>query len=256
MTDCDKLLETYLDLLSDSFVIRNIKGACVIQTPFRYLDNEPIKLYVRSETNGFRLSDRGIIEGHWFRGGLNPQSATAADHIQSIVALYGLKWEDREFHRFASEEDLGFSIHQFMQAMIRLSDLDFITPAAPKALSFRDQVSGFLEDEEFEVDGPVTKQGRSAQHMIDLVANHSPQPAFIEALTAKDSSTAFRQAKDSALKYVDLREPESPFLGIMVLDDSLEVWKGYSLSVVEEYSDAYVLWSRRNALLNYLTQRA
>jgi len=63
VTDCKKLVESYLGWLRDKIRVADIQGVCEITTPFLDRHNDRLQIYVECRGDRVRLSDDGYIIG-------------------------------------------------------------------------------------------------------------------------------------------------------------------------------------------------
>lgn len=118
----------------DQVAVRSVPAGFAVQTPFTSADGDPIGFYVvRSEVNPalFRLEDSGTIVPMLDAAGVNLKSGNRAEAFERILEEYGAQFEDETYEvhtAFMEEKDIASSALNFVALLLRLQDLELLTP--------------------------------------------------------------------------------------------------------------------------------
>lgn len=123
MSKCEAVREQVQQYLVDSVITRPGKDdGCIIQTPFRDSEGDPICVITYGDGESILLSDGGMVAGRLFILGQHTQDTPAFKLLRSLETAYGLKL-DFNYGRITmttAEHDMCDAIMDFSKVIITM----------------------------------------------------------------------------------------------------------------------------------------
>ena len=148
--------------------------------------------------------------------------------------------------RESRASDPGAAFHALLQTVLSVTDL--IQRRRPQArVVFDDDVESLIILGGVTYDARFKVSGMRTRHTVRFHVDSS-RKMLIQPLTAATEAAAFSWAERWAFRFNDIRDAESSWHCLAILDDRGErtrVWSERALSPLSEYS---LLWSERERL--------
>lgn len=240
--DINKYIDDYLKWLRSEITFSKLGEYYEITSPFLDLYNDYVQIYVKQENGKIFFSDDGFtiktLESHGFN-----MSPSRKKQMESILIQFGVTLKSGELTLIAKEGDFPQKKHQFIQAILRISDMYMIT-RSKTASYFLDDLAGYFDKNEIYYSDNIQIRGKTGfSHNYDFLINRSKtKPERL--CTAINNPT--RNSMDNALfTWHDTkitRKKDSEL--IVFLNDRNTIQPG----VIEGFSNydvKTILWSER-----------
>jgi hypothetical protein len=164
-----------------------------VVTPFRFDDGDHLLIVLKREGDRWLLSDEGNTVMHLsYR--IDDRSIWEGTRLQIImnaVSMYGLTEDDGEFKLHVTEEDVGIGLYSFIQALLRVSDVELLTRERVKSL-FMEEFKSFMvetvSEERLEFDWYNRELDPHSHYRVDCRINGSAVPLMIHALPSNEKT--------------------------------------------------------------------
>jgi hypothetical protein len=123
-------------------------------------------------------------------------------------------------------------------------------------VSFYEEVEKFLIGHEVRYDPQFSVQGKAYRHNFRFHLDDRKH-ILIEPLTATSPHAAVIKAGRLVYWWVDIAAVSPRYRKVAVLDDTGKregFWHGEPISALEAYSDAVVLWSKKERLVETISE--
>lgn len=240
--DIQKLINDYASWIKDEITFEKVGEYYEITTPFVDNANDCLQLYVKQEGNELFFSDDSAtirnlkMSGIQFTGNRKLQ-------LQRILYQYGIQLKGEELTAKASVNSFAQKKHQFLQAMIHIDDLFFLSKSRVASF-FLDDIQEFFFEKEIYYTDNVQFTGLSGfSHNYDfLIQRTKTKPERLcQAVNAPSRSTvgnilfAWNDTKSA-------RKNDSEL--IIILNDQNTVTKGIEAAFFN-YEAKVIRWSER-----------
>lgn len=254
MSDCQNLVNSYIEWLRKKISVKNIDGICEITTPFVDRHNDQIQIYVKDYKNKLILTDDGYTIRDLELSGVKITSEKMRRIFYSILNGFGVKLEGDELIIETTLNDFPQKKHNLVQAILAVNDLWTGTKPPEEVSFFKEEVENYLRIHEIRFTPSVKFTGKSGlDQTFDFVIPASRvQPERI----LKTISTPNRQNISllifSWTDIAELRPPNSVAYG--VLNDDKKISKDLTelINALEQYHIRNIQWSRREEYVEEL----
>jgi len=245
VTDCKKLVESYLGWLRDKIRVADIQGVCEITTPFLDRHNDRLQIYVECRGDRVRLSDDGYIIGDLESCGCALDTPHRKEMLQTVLAGYGVSEEHGELVVEAMERDFPKKKHALLQAMLSVNDM-FMTARQRVAYLFVEDVTHYLRESEVRFSPNVEFTGSSGfTHKYDfLIPPSRTEPERILRAINNPSRDSATSMIFSWTDTKDVRPAKSK--AYVILNDAERGPSSDVLRAFSHYGIITVLWSQRD----------
>ena len=250
-TDCESLVDSYVNWLRERITTEDIDGICEITTPFLDRHNDRLQMYVERRGAQLRLTDDGYIIGDLETSGCLLDTSHRREMLRTILNGFGVREEDGELVVESSERDFPRKKHCLLQAMLTVNDM-FMTARHRVSRLFLEDVARFLDDHDVRNTPSVEFTGRSGfVHKYDFVIPRSKKmpERILRAINypTRDAATSM------IFSWTDTRETRaSDSKAYAILNDSERDPSSDVLSAFSQYDVTAVRWSERGRHLNDL----
>lgn len=251
MTECQKLIDSYVSWLRDRIAVEELDGACQITTPFLDRHNDRIQLFIQRHNGTIRLTDDGYIIGDLEGSGCRIETPHRQQLLKTILNGFGVREEAGELYVEASVTNFAQKKHALIQAMLAVNDL-FVSASPRVATLFWEDVNRFLEAHEIRFSPNVEFTGKTGfVHRFDFLIPKSKRAP--ERLVRAINNPNRDAVTSSLFAWTDTREvrsPDSRFLA--VLNDTERDPSADVVSAFEGYGVSVVRWSKRDGHIKEL----
>jgi len=251
MDVCINYIQHYISWLKNAFKIEDCNSSyCHIITPFLRQDNDNIELFVEKSNEHLVLTDDGTTFEYLFLRGIDLNTPTRQQYINSISQRTGVIFNGYEIQmQGISEKDLGPRFNDFINAIVSVNNLIYTVSEREKT-TFKDDVRNFLYKKDIAYTN-MSIAGYSKEYKFDIVVLRH-KPIILEPISATSSTYAMNLAQKIAFQWNDIRKNNFDFKGVSLINDREDVWAPDTISILQNYSDETVSWSERERLVDIL----
>lgn len=141
MLESDAIRARLLRVLNDNAAADPYRDGYLVRPNLHYSDGDSVEVFVERFSDGYRLSDRGEVRLRLQMAGVNLDSPRLNVALQQAVSpvLAPAMGPAGEIAAFATEDNVGLSIHHLGESMMRADQLRYLAPP-PKSRPFGEQV--------------------------------------------------------------------------------------------------------------------
>jgi hypothetical protein len=250
--EIEKLLHDYRAWLRDNTTLRELNGDWIeITTPYLDRHNDALQIYVRTEDNGFVLTDDSYTIHDLEASGCDLDTEKRQDLLKMTLNGFGVKLRNEALEVHATAETFPLRKHSLIQAMLAVNDLFYLAKPVVKSLFFEDVVS-WLDANEIRYTPEAKFTGTSGyDHLFNFVIPKSRREPerIVQAIN--------RPTRDTALLFVNAwtdtrqtRPPESR--AYAMLNDIEQPVSGNVIDALQNYQIRPVPWSVRAQVVTEL----
>lgn len=246
---CVDYVQNYLSWLKDSFVVKSCSNKhCHIITPFLREDHDHIEFFIEKQGNDIILTDDGTTFEYLFLSGIDINTPTRKQYIDSISKRTNTLFDDCEIKSYVdSLSNFGIVFNNFINAIVSVSNLTYTGIEKDKS-TFRDDLKNYLYDKQVDFKS-LLFTGYSGDYKFDFVIIKS-KPIIIEPITSSSPSLGLNIAKKTAFQWEDLRKTNDKFCGISLINDKEDIWTPEIMNILNKNSDKTISWSNRDEILD------
>ena len=253
-TECQQLINEYLQWLKDEHEVTALDGSCQISTPFLDRHNDAIEIFVEKKDGSLRLTDDGYTVRDLRASGMEFTTEKRKAHLAAVLNGFGLRQENDAIFVGASLEDFPQKKHNLLQAILAMNDM-FVMAEEHVLSLFKEDVALFLEAHRVPAFLDFKLSGKSGlDHKFDFglpKTTEKPQRVLqaINTLT-KDNATSL------AFGLADVRLIRTdPIGGLAMINDAVRPPNEEYLAALRAYEIQPLLWSHRQEVVSSLNGR-
>jgi len=244
ISDIQRLLNGYLQWLNESISLRQIDEWVEITTPFLDRHNDYLQIYVRKDNGGYILTDDGYILEDLKMSGCKIDTEKRQALLSTTLKGFGVQNERGILTIKTSEKSFPQKKHNFLQAMLAVNDLFYLSEPIVASLFYEDVVA-WLDETEIRYSPKVKFTGKSGyDHLFDFVVPKSRQePERILQTINNPNRTQAEMLSFSWIDTKDVRAPDSKAYAI--LNDKERRIPEEVPTALENYGVLPLMWSKR-----------
>lgn len=239
--------ENYYRWLREKTQIEETDGKWVeITTPYLDRHNDYLQIYVKKENEKYFITDDSYIIDDLLSSGCT-LSVKRQELLKTTLAGFGVHLDGNSLYVKTSTEHFPLKMHNFIQAMIAINDLFYLSPSHVSGLFYED-VSNWMDSINIRYTPKVKFSGKSGyDHMFDFVIPKSKK--FPERII----QTINQPQKNSVLlliqNWIDTQytRPVDSKLFAFLNDSNHKISSGV-IDALEGYKLFPVLWSQRGKI--------
>lgn len=241
--DIQKLIDEYAAWLKSEISFEKVGEYYEITTPYLDNANDYLQIYVRQDNDDVFFSDDSATIQNLKMSGFQFTTARKT-HLQHICNQYGVKLDGDELTCKAPLRSFAQKKHKFIQAMLRIDDMFYMSKSKVSSL-FLDDIQEFFADKEIFYADNVQFSGISGfTHNYDFLLQRSKTKPerLCQAVNNPNKSSmgnilfAWNDTKPARKKDSQL---------IVLLNDQNSIAKGVEDAFLN-YDAKVVRWSERN----------
>jgi Domain of unknown function DUF1828 len=227
-----------------------------IFTPFMLGDGDHIAVVLKKEYGQWILTDEGDTLSHLNLMGLSESAiyGTRRDLINGILEEFNSEDRDGEIVTTVNSDTYGSSLYSFLQMIIRMSDLVYLSKDRVKSAfleDFKDLIREAIPYENrCEFDWYSKEFDQDSRYKIDCRVNNMERPLAIFALQNDE------KIRDSTIIIRQFEKWNIPFFPIGIFNNM----EARNQKVVARFSDAcekvFSNIEDRSSIVEYLRQKA
>ena len=172
--DIQKLINDYASWIKNEITFEKIGEYYEITTPFVDNANDCLQLYVKQEGNELSFSDDSATIHNLKMSGIQ-FTENRRLQLQRILHQYGIQLKGEELTAKAPVNSFAQKKHQFLQAMIHIDDLFFLSKSRVASF-FLDDIQEFFSEKEIYYTDNVQFTGLSGfSHNYDFLIQRTKQ---------------------------------------------------------------------------------
>ncbi|MGA3168135.1 MAG: DUF1828 domain-containing protein, partial [Terriglobia bacterium] len=121
--ECQRLIDSYVDLLRQGLSVEEVGEACELTTPFLDRHNDHLQVYAIRHNGNIVLSDDGYILSDLRTSGLEVDTPKRKMVLDGVLNGLGVRVENNQLIVEASTKNLGQRLHSLVQAMLAVNDM-------------------------------------------------------------------------------------------------------------------------------------
>lgn len=147
MINAEALRSTLCKTFCSSIVVNPVPSGFAISTLFSDRSGDPLSFYLVESGDGFRIEDDGEYLAQMVGSGIPIDQGQRSQLLEAILEQSGASW-DQDTYEIRSESfdeaQLGLRLTNFLSALIRVRDLEFLTREVVRS-TFREDATSALE---------------------------------------------------------------------------------------------------------------
>lgn len=241
------LMDQYLAWLKEKTVLREVNEHVEVTTPYLDRHNDHIQFYVKRNKNGYILTDDGYTIDDLKHTGCKLDTPKRQDLLKMTLNGFGVQMERDALVVHATPENFNLRKHNFVQAMLAVNDLFYLSVPMVASL-FLEDVTAWLDLHEIRYTPKAKFTGKSGyDHLFDFVIPKSRRAP--ERILQTINRPARETAQAVAFSWVDTKEVRPPdSLAFTFLNDSDVSPSAAVLDALRNYEVRPVLWSERETV--------
>jgi len=251
VNDCRKLVQDYIQWLSEKISVKDFDGICEITTPFLDRHNDHLQIYVKKIQNHLVLTDDGYTLRDLQLSGCEFNTDKRSRMLKSVLNGFGITRDKNELVIHASPTNFPQKKHNLLQAIMAINDL-FVLAAPTVASFFKEDVERFLCSHDIRYTPDVKFHGKSGfDHHYDFVipASNKMPERLISVINKPErqniTSTIF------AWDDIGKTRPEQSSAYSVINDSERNISQDW-ITALSEYEIKPILWSNRKAYVEEL----
>jgi len=251
IAEVDRLLDNYLSWLKDTTTLRQVDEWVEITTPYLDRHNDYLQIYIKSQSDGYVLTDDGYILGDLERSGCNLDTPKRNALLTMTLNGFGVQLNHGELSIHASRENFAQKKHSLIQAMLAVNDLFYLAIPTVASIFFEDVVA-WLDLHDIRYTPKAKFTGRSGlDHLFEFVIPKSrSQPERILQTINRPSRDTAQSVVFSWIDTKEVRSPDSKAFAI--LNDMEREVSSEVLDIFRNYEVTPVSWSARDMIVEEL----
>lgn len=241
------LMDQYVAWLKEKTTLREVNDHVEITTPYLDRHNDHIQFYVKRNKSGYILTDDGYTIDDLKHSGCKLDTPKRQDLLKLTLNGFGVQMERDTLTVHATAENFNLRKHNFVQAMLAVNDLFYLSVPMVASL-FLEDVTAWLDLHEIRYTPKAKFTGKSGyDHLFDFVIPKSRRAS--ERILQTINRPARETAQAVAFSWVDTKEVRPPdSLAFTFLNDSEVMPSAAVLDALRNYAVRPVLWSERETV--------
>ena len=223
-------------------------------TPFRFDDGDHLVIVLKKEDSRWLLTD----EAHTFMRltydveAKDLHKGTRQKIISNALSEFHIETRSGELIQYIRDEEYGISLYSFVQAILKLSNVSFLSRERVRSTfkdDFRALLTEVVPEERLIFDWTESDYDPDGKYIIDCRINGSPKPLLIQAL-ASDGAT-----RDATITFLNFEKWDIRFRSLTIFEDQ-EIISRKILSRFTDICDRQFssLTANRNRIQHFLSE--
>jgi len=190
----------------------------VVFTPFMFDDGDHLVIVLKQEGGRWILSDEAHTYMHlsYDIDEESLHSGTRQKIISNTISAFEVDDRDGELILPVPDERYGDALYSFVQALLKISDVSFLSRERVRS-AFMDDFQSLMRESvpEERMEFDWSDSGRDPQkiYTVDCRINGMPRPIFVHAL-ANDGKT-----RDATIALLEFERWEIPYRSLAIFED-------------------------------------
>jgi hypothetical protein len=193
-------------------------GRFRVFTPFLFDDGDHLSIVLKHEGGKWFLSDEGHTYMHltYDLDAEALQSGTRQEIIANALSAFGVQDWDGELKLVIEDGQYGDALYSFVQALLKISDVTYLSRERVKSTFYRDFQTFFTEvvpEERRQFNWYHPQRDPQRMYTVDCVINSMPKPLFVYALPSDD------RTRDATIALLQFEKWKLVFRSLAVFED-------------------------------------
>ena len=201
-------------------------------TPFLFEDGDHLAIVLKREANGWVLSDEGHTYMHltYDLDEKDLQRGNRQKIITNALSVFSVEDREGELRIVIPEERYGDALFSFVQALLRISDVTYLTRERVKS-TFMEDFRSFMEatvpESRRAFDWHQPQHDPDGKYLVDCRVNGVAKPLMVFALPSDDN------VRDATISLLQFERWKVPHRSLGIFEDQEEV----NRKVLARFSD-------------------
>ncbi|MBM4305221.1 MAG: DUF1828 domain-containing protein [Deltaproteobacteria bacterium] len=201
-------------------------------TPFMFEDGDHLSIVLKRINGGWVLSDEGHTYMHltYEMDEKDLQRGTRQKIITNALSMFSVHDRDGELVIPVQDERYGDALYSFIQALLKISDVTFLTRERVRS-TFMEDFRAFIEENVPEnrrnFDWFDRKHDPESKYQIDCRINSMPRPLFVQAIPNDDKT------RDATIILLQYEKWGISFRSLAIFEDQEQI----NRKVLARFSD-------------------
>jgi hypothetical protein len=200
-------------------------GRFRVLTPFRFDDGDHLSIVLKQNGRGWYLSDEAHTYMHlsYDVPDRDRQRGNRQEIADNALCAFSIEDRDGELILRVPGEDYGNSLYSFVQGLLKISDLTFLSRERVRSTfleDFRAFVANEIPADRWTFDWHDEESDPHGDYAVDCRINHMPRPLFIYALTG-DEKVAY-----ATISIMHHERNRLPFRSLAIFEDQRSISRG------------------------------
>lgn len=200
--------------------------------PFRFEDGDHLIVVLKRAGGNWILTD----EGHTFMhltyelDEQDLQQGTRQKIITNTLSMFGVQDRTGELAIDIRDDRFGDALYSFIEALLKISDLDYLSRERVKSTfvdDFRSVIKETVSESHVQFDWNDPVKDPEAKYTVDCKINHQRIPIFIYALENDD------QTRDATISLLQFEKWGLEFRSLAIFENQIEIGR----KVLARFSD-------------------
>jgi hypothetical protein len=231
LEDIAMVLKSFRDRVSDSVSLEQAgNGRFLVRSPFIFDDGDEIGLVLRRDQDQWVLTDEGQTMMHlsYDMEGKDLASGNRAKIISNALSMFGVEETDGELVLAVSGGQFGDALYSLAQAILRISDVSYLTRERVKSTFLEDFRTVMREAAPNPVFDWVSPEDHHRHYPVDCyIRSSEAPPLFVYAMPTDD------RVRDATISILHFEQLKARFRSLGVFADQEEV----NRKVLARFSD-------------------
>ncbi|MFB3814743.1 MAG: DUF1828 domain-containing protein [Terriglobales bacterium] len=201
-------------------------------TPFLFEDGDHLAIVLRRENSSWLLSDEGHTYMHltYDIDEKDLQRGTRQKIISNAISSFSVEDRRGELVTRVPDEQFGDALYSFVQAVLRISDVTYLSRERVRSTffeDFRNFVSERVPENRRSFDWHDPVHDPEAKYVVDCRVNDMLRPLFIYALPSDD------KVRDATIALLQFERWNVPHRSVAIFEDQEEI----NRKVLARFSD-------------------
>ena len=225
-----------------------------VNTPFTFDDGDAFTIILKNVSRKWLLTDEGHTLMHlsyWIESDLM-EEGKRKELIEGIAETFHIVIEDGQLNLYIEEENFGNSLFSYIQALTKISDVDFLSVERTKSVFLEDfrrlLTDNFKEAARF--DWTDAEKDEAGAYSVDCRLDTSSEPIFLYAVWNNE------RALNTTVSIMKYKNWGYDFNAIVVHEDLGELNKKNLYRIMDAADKQFPsFYGKEQSLVSYLKRK-
>jgi len=223
-------------------------------TPFMFEDGDYLAIVLKQENSHWKLSDEGHTYMHltYEMDEKDLQRGTRQKIITNTLSSFRVDDRNGELIMDIKDENYGDALYSFIQALMKITDVSYLTREKAKSTFYEDFQEFFSEkvpEKRRQFSWSHPERDPKGMYTVDCRINEMPKPLLVFALLNDD------RTRDATISILQFEKWKIPFRTLAIFEDQ----EGINRKVLSRFTDVCEnqyssLTSNKDRIENYLNE--